>query len=127
MHDAGLITRRYSIPSAESFRGPIADDEFDIAMAKTDEEKQMTLNARASKMWRTLRIASKSKLSLFDKIDDGNNIQALFQPDGDENRGKEDHPGSEPPVKDTTPTVGDTVQRPLSENGLEVAQDTSVK
>ncbi|MCJ1466740.1 hypothetical protein MMC07_005360 [Pseudocyphellaria aurata] len=118
---------RYSIPTAESFRGPIADDEFDIAMAKTDEEKQMMLNARASKMWRTLRIASKSKLGLFDKIDDGNNIQALFQPEGDENRGKEDHPGSEPPVKDTTPTVGDTVQRPLSENGLEVAQDMSVK
>lgn len=127
MHYAGLITRRYSIPSAESFRGPIADDEFDAAMAKTDEEKQLALNARASKMWRTLRIASKSKLSLFDKIDDGNNIQALFQPEGDENRNKEDHPGSEQLVKDTTPTAADTVQLPLSENSSEVAQDTSVK
>ncbi|MCJ1271694.1 hypothetical protein MMC22_011599 [Lobaria immixta] len=118
---------RYSIPTAESFRGPIADDEFDAAMAKTDEEKQLALNARASKMWRTLRIASKSKLNLFDKIDDGNNIQALFQPEGDENRNKDDHPGSEQLVKDTTPTVADTVQLPLSENSLEVAQDTSVK
>lgn len=127
MNYAGLITGRYSIPTAESFRGPIADDEFDAAMAKTDEEKQLASNARASKMWRTLRVASKSKLSLFDKIDDGNNIQALFQPEGDENRNKEDLPGSEQAVKDTTPTVGDTVQRPLSENGLEVVQDTSVK
>lgn len=96
-------------------------------MAKTDEEKQLMLNARASKMWRTLRIASKTKLSLFDKIDDGNNIQALFQPEGDETRNKEDHPGSEQPVKDTTPTIGDTAQQPVFENGLEVAPDTSVK
>lgn len=127
MHYARLITVRYSIPAADSFRGPIADDEFDAAMAKTEEEKQLALNARSSKMWRTLRIASKSKLSLFDKIDDGNNIQALFQPEGDENRSKEDYPGSEKPVKDTTPTVADSVPRPVSENGLEVAQDTSVK
>ena len=96
-------------------------------MAKTDEEKQLAMNARASKLWRTLRIASKSKLSLFDKIDDGNNIQALFQPESDENRNKEDHLGSEQLVKDTAPTVADTVQLPLSENSLEVGQDTSVK
>lgn len=127
MNYAGLITGRYSIPTAESFRRPIEEDELDAEMAKTEEEKQFALNARASKMWRTLRVASKSKLSLFDKIDDGNNIQALFQPEGDENRNKEDHPGPEQPVKDTTPTVGDIVQRPLSENGLEVVQDTSVK
>lgn len=127
MHYAGLITVRYSIPTADSFRGPIADDEFDAAMAKTEEEKQLAFNARSSKMWRTLRIASKSKLSLFDKIDDGNNIQALFQPEGDEDRSKEDYQGSEKPVKDTTPPIADSVPRPLSENGLDVAQDTSVK
>ena len=80
---------RYTIPPAESFRGPIADDDFDISMAKTDEEKQILIDARASKLWRTLRIASKSKLNLFDKIDDGNKLDALFEPEGDENREKE--------------------------------------
>ncbi len=54
-------------------------------MAKTAEEKVLATNARASKLWRTLRVASKSKLNLFDKIDDGNNLQALFQPEGAEN------------------------------------------
>ncbi len=55
-------------------------------MAKTGEEKQQAIDARASKLWRTLRIASKSKLNLFDKIDDGNNLQALFQPEEEENK-----------------------------------------
>lgn len=54
-------------------------------MATTEEEKQLLANARASKLWRTLRIASKSKLNLFDRIDDGHNLQALF---GDENGAK---------------------------------------
>ena len=54
-------------------------------MAKTNEEKEQAINGRASKLWRTLRIASKNKLSLFDKIDDGNNLSALFEPQDDEN------------------------------------------
>ena len=81
--------RRYTIPTAESFRGPIAEDEFDIGMAKTGEEKQQATDARASKLWRTLRIASKSKLNVFDKIDDGNNLQALFQSEEGENKDKD--------------------------------------
>ena len=76
---------RYSAPTPESFRGPIAEDEFDMAMAKTEEDGSLASNARASKMWRTLRIASKSKLNVFDKIDDGNNLQALFVLPSDEN------------------------------------------
>ena len=48
-------------------------------MAKTEEVKQLAINARASKLWRTLRIASKNKFGLFDKIDDGNNLEALFE------------------------------------------------
>lgn len=80
---------RYTIPTAESFRGPIAEDEFDIDTAKTDEEKQQATDARASKLWRTLRIASKSKLNVFDKIEDGNNLQALFQSEEEENKDKD--------------------------------------
>ena len=71
-----------------SFRAPIADDEFDMEMAKSDEERRAAANTRSSKLWRTLRIASKSKLNLFDRIDDGNNLQALFDVPGDENGGK---------------------------------------
>lgn len=71
-------TERYTIPSVDSFKGLIADDEFDIERASTDEEKRQAADGRASKLWRTLRVASKSRLNLFDKIDDGHDIRALF-------------------------------------------------
>ena len=101
----------------ESFKGPIADDEFDIDMAKTDEEKVLATNARASKLWRTLRVASKSKLNLFDKIDDGNNLQALFQPEGEENRNKGDGSEMEQAEQDADLTEAD--HNVIPESGLE--------
>jgi THO complex subunit 1 len=57
----------------------IVDDDFDIEMAKTKEEKDDATRAKASKVWRTLRLAARSKLHLFDKIEDGNNIKVLFE------------------------------------------------
>lgn len=48
-------------------------------MAQSNEDKENAKQARASKVWRTLRLASRTKLSSFDKIDDGKNIQALFE------------------------------------------------
>ena len=83
---------RYSIPTVESFRGPIADDDFDLSRANNDEEKTRAEEARASKYWRLLRVASKSKLGIFDKIDDGSSIEALFQAPENTNH----HPKAEP-------------------------------
>lgn len=76
---------RYTIPSIESFKGSIAEDDFDMEMAKDEDAKQAAISSRASKLWRTLRIASKSRLNVFDKIEDGNNLKPLFEP--------EDHDG----------------------------------
>ena len=104
---------RYSIPTAESFERPIADDDFEIEMAKTNEEKQLAIDAKASKLWRALRIASKNKLNRFDKIDDGNNLKALFEPDGDESR-KGDVNGSS--VSDeNNDSAAKTVEAPATE------------
>lgn len=74
----------------ESFRGPIADDDFDVDMAKDDEEKELVSNARASKLWRMLRLASNNKIKLFDKIEDGKNIGALFSLEGETNGTREE-------------------------------------
>ena len=124
-----LILCRYTVPTAESFRGPILEDDFDIEMAKTDEEKQQAIDARASKMWRTLRIASKSKLNLFDKIDDGNNLQALFQPEEEENKDPVEMEGTE---KTSHEAVGETIangteHQIVDENGVEAPQETVAK
>ncbi|KAK2760196.1 hypothetical protein FQN54_002263 [Arachnomyces sp. PD_36] len=72
-------TDRFSTPASDSFLGGIADDEFNIDMAQTPEEKEMAVNGKASKTWRTLRLASRNKLALFEKIDNGKNLDALFQ------------------------------------------------
>ena len=57
-----------------------------MEMAKNDEERQLLTDARASKIWRTLRIASKSKFRLFDKIEDGSELGVLFEPEVDESQ-----------------------------------------
>lgn len=74
----------------ESFKGPIADDDFDVDMAKDDEEKELVSNSRASKLWRMLRLASNNKIKLFDKIEDGKNIDALFPLGGETNGTREE-------------------------------------
>lgn len=101
-------------------------DECDLEMAKTDEDKQLTANARSSKLWRALRIASKNKLNIFDRIDDGNNLQALFQSEGDENRGRGENNGADQAGKESPPTEAEQIPRPF-ENGDGVPLETAVK
>jgi THO complex subunit 1 len=54
--------------------------ELDLEMASTDEETKKLQDAKASKTWRALRLASKTKLSLFDKVDDGRNLRCFVEP-----------------------------------------------
>ncbi|KAF6221845.1 hypothetical protein HO133_001813 [Letharia lupina] len=120
---------RYTLPTAESFRGPIAEDDFDIEMAKTGEEKQQATDARASKLWRTLRIASKSRLNLFDRIDDGNNLQALFQPEEEESKEQTEVDGTEQtsdqPTKESI--SNGTEQKMVDVNGVEALLEMTAK
>lgn len=116
-----LTMRRYSIPKIEDFRGPIGEDDFDLEMAKTEEDKQLLANARASKLWRTLRIASKSKLNLLDRIDDGHNLQALFGGSGDENGVKKAVDGDEIETESSS-----TLYRPSTETLTTIELDSTV-
>lgn len=100
-------------------------------MARTDEEKQSAIDAKASKLWRTLRIASKSKLNLFDKIDDSNKLDALFEPEGDENKEKAEVNGTdenqEQLIKEVTPLPTDQEEKPGIESGVEAVQEAFIK
>lgn len=71
---------RYVVPSAESFAEAVAGIELDMDIAMTEQEKENLGEAKTSKTWRALRIASKDKLSLFDRIEDGKSLERLFQP-----------------------------------------------
>ncbi|KAJ6084317.1 hypothetical protein N7486_011117 [Penicillium sp. IBT 16267x] len=99
-------SNRFSVPTAELIMKDIMNDEMDIDMAMTDEDKEAAIRAKSSKTWRILRLAVKSKLSAFDRIDDGKNLEVLFEspaapadtpqategPDDDENEDIKDAP-----------------------------------
>ncbi|KAL2264027.1 hypothetical protein VTK26DRAFT_3331 [Humicola hyalothermophila] len=70
---------RYSLPELSSLRRGIADDDFEIEMPTNDETKTSAIEGKASKTWRALRIAAKSKLAMFDRIDDDDKIDIIFE------------------------------------------------
>ncbi|KAF9892353.1 hypothetical protein FE257_002130 [Aspergillus nanangensis] len=70
---------RFTVPSSDSFMMKIMDDELDIDTAQTEEDKDNATRAKDSKIWRILRLSAKCKLAAFDKIDDGKNLNALFE------------------------------------------------
>ncbi|KAL2020354.1 hypothetical protein VTK56DRAFT_8483 [Thermocarpiscus australiensis] len=70
---------RYSLPELSSLRRGIADDDFEIEMPTNDETKARAIEGKASKTWRALRIASKFKLSTFDKLDEDDKIDIIFE------------------------------------------------
>ena len=56
----------------------IEGDELDKEMASTIDERKMLDEAILSKTWKLLRASSKSKLAAFDKINNGKELQRLF-------------------------------------------------
>ncbi|KAG6001568.1 hypothetical protein E4U21_004086 [Claviceps maximensis] len=69
---------RYQLPELDSFQRKIADDEFEIGMPTNEQTKAAAIAGLSSKSWRALRIASRSKLSAFDKIDDPRKVDIIF-------------------------------------------------
>ncbi|KAI9704526.1 MAG: hypothetical protein M1820_005600 [Bogoriella megaspora] len=76
---------RYQIPDIKSFVDGVMNDELDMDFAEGDEARKAIEEAKASKIWRTLRIASRTKLARFDKIDEGRKLQALLDTEATEN------------------------------------------
>lgn len=69
---------RYEVPDHKSFKNKIELDDMGIEMANDDEEKTAATESKASKIWRALRIASKTKLTSFDKIERFDKIDEIF-------------------------------------------------
>lgn len=70
---------RYQVPSVKSFQSRIELDDMDLDMAMDDASKTLASDAKASKSWRAQRIASSTKLAVFDKIERSDKIDAIFQ------------------------------------------------
>ncbi|BDD54944.1 THO complex subunit 1 [Monascus purpureus] len=110
---------RSSIPDSESLVKSIANDDLDLEMAQTKEETDNISRAKTSKTWCVLRLSLKSKLSAFEKIDDGKNIRLLVETpqategvprpptEGENAAGQPDH-GSANVEKQSTAVEGQT-------------------
>ncbi|KAH8169574.1 THO complex subunit 1 transcription elongation factor domain-containing protein [Sarocladium implicatum] len=70
---------RYAMPELDSFKRPIADDDFEIEMPTNEETKAAAVAGKSSKSWRALRIAGRYKMAMFDKIDDPKKINIIFE------------------------------------------------
>ena len=51
--------------------------DLDLDMADAEDEKQQLEEKKSSQVWRGLRLASKTQLSSFDKVEHGKGLDAL--------------------------------------------------
>ncbi|KAH7629163.1 THO complex subunit 1 transcription elongation factor-domain-containing protein [Sordaria sp. MPI-SDFR-AT-0083] len=91
---------RYQQPDLKTLQRKLEDAKFDIEMARDPKEKQRAVEAKNSLTWVALRVASRSRLAMFDNIDSDDNIDKIF-----EDKPKEDEPQE---VEDTS-AVADAV------------------
>lgn len=108
---------RYQLPELKSFKRKIQEDELEIEMPMTDQSRAAAVAGKASKTWRALRIASRTKLALFDKIESDENIGLLFEdekPKEEEVRenGQENGEGGGDAVED----IGKEAAEPTQDN-----------
>ncbi|KAF7531516.1 hypothetical protein G7054_g8816 [Neopestalotiopsis clavispora] len=70
---------RWKLPELETFKDMIAKDNLELEFAKTEKEKGQIIEAKASKTWRALRIAGRTRMSALDRIEDWQDISAVFE------------------------------------------------
>jgi len=100
---------RWELPDLQEYKKAIADDDFEIEMPTNAATKAAAIERKASKTWRALRIARKTKLALFDKIESDDKIDVIFdEPPVEETEEKADETNGDAPVLellDRTPIV----------------------
>lgn len=82
---------RFRIPELSSFKQKILLDDMDIEMAMDEDSKAAPMTKKYSKTWRALRVASRSKLVLFEKIDNPEDIGIVFREDLKEDEQSKDN------------------------------------
>ncbi|KAI0010273.1 THO complex subunit 1 transcription elongation factor-domain-containing protein [Xylariaceae sp. FL0662B] len=95
---------RWKLPDLEVFKEKIASDDLDLEFVKNEKERSQVLDSKASKTWRALRIARRSKLAVFDKIDDWQKVDVIFQ-DQSNSEGEEEAEGKGQIPEDKRPII----------------------
>ncbi|KAJ9668096.1 hypothetical protein H2201_001902 [Coniosporium apollinis] len=125
-------SHRNTVPSAEFFVREIQTYELDLEMAATEDEKQKLQDDILGATWRALRVAARDKLSLFDKVDDGKNLQRLLQSDASEGPVRDDGLAGGASEGRNDGSVAEHSEREAQEgqpadDGTQAASETAVK
>ncbi|KAK5629586.1 hypothetical protein RRF57_005301 [Xylaria bambusicola] len=96
---------RWRLPDLAEFKNKIASDDLDLDFANSEKEKTQLLESKASKTWRALRIARRSRLAAFDKIEDWQNVDVIFQESVAEETQEDDGADKGKCPKNTTPII----------------------
>lgn len=123
---------RNAVPSAEFFVKEIQMYELDLEMAATEDEKQKLQDDILGATWRALRVAARDKLSLFDKVDDGKNLQRLLQSDASEGPVRDDSLAGGASEGRNDGSVAEHAEQEVQEghpadDGNQAASETAVK
>lgn len=72
-------SKRFTRPELESFRQGLQDVDFELGFSVPVEKERELKEHKASLTWRALRIASRTKLAAFDRIDSWEDVSVLFE------------------------------------------------
>lgn len=71
--------KRFKLPDIKSFQAGIQEVDFDLGFPNAVEKERELKEHKASLTWRALRIAGRTKLATFDKIESYEDINILFE------------------------------------------------
>lgn len=114
--------KRFKLPDVKSFKRGIQEADLEIEMPLTDKSKGEAVETKASMSWRALRIASRTKLQLFDKIESYEDISILFEDEKPKEEAVEVEAqndggsGDEAAARDTEDEANDTADAQVEES-----------
>ncbi|KAI0024914.1 THO complex subunit 1 transcription elongation factor-domain-containing protein [Xylariomycetidae sp. FL0641] len=96
---------KWRLPDLSVFHEKIERDNLDLEFPGSEKEKTELLESKASKTWRALRIARRSRLGRFDEVEDWQNIDPVFRdrPKGGEPKEESSSDGRRP--QNRTPII----------------------
>ncbi|CAN8097262.1 unnamed protein product [Discula destructiva] len=115
--------KRYQLPDIKSFQKGLQEADFDLGFPNPVEKERELKEHKASLAWRALRIASRTKLAVFDKIDSYEDINVLFEEPKLKAEEENEEDGEE--EEDKTQKNGETeeAKAPAVENGATQAAE----
>lgn len=93
-------------------------------MVTSDEDKRQIEDSKTSNTWRGLRLASKYRLSSFDRLEHGKGLERLFQPVTSTEAAGEDNAPNGPEGRDMIPQEQlQSVEEQRAGDGSQVTTD----